>query len=222
MNIIQKIGVGLFIIAIVIFTATLGLDKYELTEDSLIVDNQYHKEEILAAAAQRGLMGEKVGSSFEYVATLKSLIKDAQKSLKEKAEVALPEGVKKWEYTLPDWKAKNYIFPTVKKSSTGPVSSNPFLFFMLTIGLGIFGGLLYILPLFNLIPGIKHNQIYHSSITRGLQLNVRVVLLAVSIIGVLVYGFYYMNKTLFWPLVSGLIAVAIIGLVLFVEKQRKF
>lgn len=222
MNLIQKIGVGLFVVALIIFTAALGLDQYILSAESLNVSNQYHKEEIIAAAEQDGVLGKPYSSSFAFVDALKSTIKKAQKALNEKAKAdGVPEGVGEWDYKLGDWVIKDYVLYTTKHSSSGPVSNNPTLFFFLTIGLGIFGGLLYILPMFNLIPGIKHNQIYQSSITRGIQLSVRSVFLIAGILGILIYGFYYMNKAYFWPLVSTLIAVIIIGLVLFVERPKE-
>lgn len=52
-----------------------------------------------------------------------------------------------------------------RQSSFGPVSRYTLLFLFLTIGLGIIGGLLYILPKLRLLPGIKNNHIFHSSNT---------------------------------------------------------
>ena len=223
MNIIEKTGLGLFIIAILIFTASLGLDQFVLSEENIgkAIDNEYHRQELIDIAQSQGILNKSYASSFSFVPAFKNLLKDTQKSLKEKAKEGLPEGVKKSKYTLPSWRFKDYTFTMVRRANSGPVADHPFLFFMLTIGMGLLGGLLYILPQFNLIPGIKHNQIYHSSMTRGLRLNWRGFFLGAAIIGVLLYGVYYMGKDYIWTALTAVIALLIVGLVLFYQKQAK-
>ena len=198
MHIIQKIGLGTFILALALFTLSLGLEKYQLTEESLQVSRPYHKEEIMAKAQENGLIGNAYGSNFGFIKDLKKTIKDAQASLEEKAKEGIPEGVSEWDYKLGDWNIKDYIPATVKKSSVGTVSRNPGLWFFLTFGLGIIGGLLYILPKFIPLPGIKNNHIYHRSMTRGLQVNIRTLFLGLTLAGVLIYGIFYMNSKLLW------------------------
>ncbi|MGK7397627.1 MAG: 4Fe-4S binding protein, partial [Candidatus Cyclobacteriaceae bacterium M3_2C_046] len=50
-----------------------------------------------------------------------------------------------------------------KKSGVGFVSDHHLLLFWLIIGAGLIGGLLYILPKLNLLPGIKNNHVFHSA-----------------------------------------------------------
>ena len=50
-----------------------------------------------------------------------------------------------------------------KKSGVGFVSDHHLLLFWLIIGAGLSGGLLYILPKLNLLPGIKNNHVFHSA-----------------------------------------------------------
>ena len=50
-------------------------------------------------------------------------------------------------------------------AGTGPVSRNPLLFLLLTIGLGLIGALLYILPEIKKRPGIKNNYIFRDKNT---------------------------------------------------------
>ena len=223
MNIIEKIGLGLFIIAILIFTASLGLDQYVLSEENInkAIDNEYHSQELIGIAKSQGILDKSYASSFSFVPAFKNLLKDTQKSLKEKAKDGLPEGVKKSKYTLPSWKFKDYTFTMVRRANSGPVADHPFLFLMLTIGMGLLGGLLYILPQFNLIPGIKHNQIYQNAMTRGLKLNWRAFFLGAAIIGILLYGVYYMGKDYIWTALTTAIALLIVGLVFFYQKQIK-
>lgn len=58
---------------------------------------------------------------------------------------------------------KNLKYSLTKAANTGVVANKNFILLLGTIGLGILGSLLYILPGVNLLPGIKHNHIFHSS-----------------------------------------------------------
>ena len=214
MHIIQKIGLAIFVIALAIFTISLGLGGYTMTAD-IPIENTYHSQAFAEAAQESGLIGKEYSNSFSYVSALKENLKSAQAALLASAENGLPEGVSEWDYKLGDWKVKDYVSSLVMKTGHGPVQSNPLLFLFLTVGLGLIGGLLYILPLFNLIPGIKHNQIYHNSLTRGLKLPFRATILGATIVGLLLYGVSYMGSQWFWPAITALIIGAITFLVFF-------
>jgi polyferredoxin len=215
---LQKIGLTLFVIALLTFTLMLGLDRYRLTPESLGVTNEFHKKEILAQAETAGMMGKEYVTTFGFTSDLKNAIKKAQQNL---AGQSIPEGVAEWDFKIGDWAMKEYVFQTTKNSGVGLVSQNPWVFFLLTIGLAIIGGLLYILPKFRGLPGIKNNHIYHRPMTRGLKVGLRGFFLGATIIGVIVYGFIYTSGDLLWPIVTTAIALIIIGLVLFYENQRK-
>lgn len=222
MTLIQKIGLGIFIIGLLIFTASLGLDKYELSADSLSVSNEYHATEILEVAEQEGMLGQTYSSSFDFISAFKGVLKKAQTSLNTKAkENGVPEGVGEWDYKMGDWVLKDYILFTTKKSATGPVSNNPALFLFLSIGLGIIGGLIYIFPKFKLFPGIKNDRIYHRPMTKGIQFSVRSFFLLATTVGILLYGVYYMGNEYFWPALTAVVALLIIAIIWFVEDQRK-
>ena len=223
MDFLQKAGLGLFIIALLLFTATLGLDSYRLSEKSLAdaVGNQYHREEMTSIAQKTGMLEKTYGSSFQFTNAFKGLLEATQASLDQKAKEGLPEGVNKWEYKMGSWLFKDYTFKATRKSSTGPVSDNPLLFFFLTVGLGILGGLLYILPKFFALPGIKHNHIYHDAMTRGLRWGWRGLFLGAAVAGLLLYGVHYMNDEYFWPALTALMALLITTLVFFYQKQAK-
>ena len=94
MNTLQKTGLALFIIALLLFTATLGLDNYRLTEESLTeaIGNEYHLEAITAAAREKGILGKEYGSSFQFAPAFKKVLESAQKSLNQQAKEGLPEG----------------------------------------------------------------------------------------------------------------------------------
>ncbi len=215
---LKKIGITLFVIALLVFTAMLGLDSYRLSSESIATNSEFHKKEILAQAEAVGMVGKEYTSSFAFISDFKMVLENAQQSLNGQE---LPDGVSEWDFKIGSWNVKDYTFQTVQNSGEGLVSKNPLLFFLLTFGLGILGGLLYILPNFQSIPGIKNNHVYHRSLTRGLKVGLRGSFLAATVIGVIVFGFFYMNGDLFWPITTAVMALVIIGLVLFYEKQKK-
>ena len=58
---------------------------------------------------------------------------------------------------------KDLTYALTKASAQGPVKNNPTLFLFLTVGLSIFGALLFILPKCTLEPGIKNNGIFFNA-----------------------------------------------------------
>ena len=220
-TLIEQLGLGLFLIAVVLFTLSLGLSDYRLTADSLKVDTEYHKAELLDIAQKSGMLDKAYPSNIAFIADFKTALKAAQTSLEQKAQAGIPEGVGEWDYKLGDWKMKDYTLNTVKASSIGFFPNNAGWFLMLTIILGIIGALIYILPKFQTLPGIKNNRIYHSPMTRGLTLGSRSLFLGATIIGVLLFGFSYMNGNFFWPLITAVVAGIIIGLVFYYQKSIK-
>ncbi|MFK7806719.1 MAG: 4Fe-4S binding protein [Saprospiraceae bacterium] len=202
MNSIQKIGIGLLMFAISVFILSLGFSNYTLTADTLNVKSEYHKTEILAEAEKAGILGKTFNSNVSFISAFKDVLTKSQNSLVEKASAGLPEGVGEWDFKIGDWEIKNYIFNNVKSAAGGLLPDNIGLFFFLTFGLGIIGGLLFILPMFNLLPGIKNNGIYHDSLTRGLKLNVRTFFLLSTIACMILYGIVYMGYNVFFPILS--------------------
>ena len=138
MKLIQNIGLVLFVIALLIFTAMLGVGHQTLTPDTLGVDENFN-EAVLAKANERGLINKQL--------PLVSFISEYKSVLKE-----IPE--------IQKWQRNNFIGAAVKSSAGGPVQNNPWLWFLLTFGLGSLGGLLFILPKFLKSPGIKNQCSY--------------------------------------------------------------
>ncbi len=228
----QYLGLGLFAIALLIFTAMLGLDNYQFTAEQLTApfsvgeDAEAWKQEaailqqeaLKMAGEEVGTFSETYGSTFAAETSLKKTFFLAKKYVADYYTAnGLPEGKQIWEVELPEWQFKSQLTGWIKDGATGPVSSNPWLFFLLTIGLGALGGILYMIPKFSGQPGIRNDHIYHNPLTKGLDLGWRGFFLATTIIGILVYGFYYMDGKWVWPAVTGILAAIIIGLVLFVH-----
>lgn len=215
MKSIQYIGLGLFIIGLLIFTAMLGIGKQELTIDNINIENEYHKSAILTAAQENGLLNKDV-NSISFISSLNEVLSNASAQLEGQT---IPNGVGEWDYKLGSWKISEYTSAIVKSSAKGPVQENPWLFFFLTFGLAIIGGLMFIIPKFLQHPGIKHNGIYHDSLTRGLKFNTKLIFLILGFTGILIYGFIKLQNA-FWPLVTLLVAGLITYFVFIRERSR--
>lgn len=220
MKVIEKIGLLLFIIALILFTAMLGLNKYTLTEKSLSTSKAAHTEAIINSAKDAGLLNQEYTSNISFIKDLKSAVNTAQKKLDTEYASNPPSDIAEWDYRLGSWTIKEIIPDTVKASGTGWVSNNPLKGFLLTFGLAILGGLLYILPKFLSSPGIKNDNIYHSSMTRGIKFNPRTVILLLAVVGIPIYGYFYEGGNFFWPIVTLVITGIIVYLVLYKEKQK--
>lgn len=217
---IQKLGIGLFCIALIIFTGLLGWNDFSLTEESLYTTSETHKNALIEEAKAAGVLDKVYNNNIGFIKDVKSVIKSAQSKLDNQYTENPPPDISEWEYKIGDWEVKNILTPTIKSSGTGWVSKNPMTAFLLTFGLAILGGFLFIIPKFFESPGIKNDGIYHSSLTRGLKFGQKLFLLAFTIVGVLVYGFNYMGGNYFWPLVTAIIIGLILFLVFNYQKEK--
>ena len=217
---IQNLGLVLFIFALIFFTAILSLNKFSLSSESLASSNEIHKAEILKQAGSNGMLDQTYASNISFISDLKKSIYQAQVKLESSYLSNPPTDLTEWEYKIGNWAIKDIVFDTVKASGEGWIMNNQLLAFFLTFGLGALGGLLFILPKFLKKPGIKNDGIYHSSLTKGLKFGLRSVLLILTILGTLIYGFFYSQGDFFWPLITFLVAALIMYLVFFKEKQK--
>ncbi|MBK5277810.1 MAG: 4Fe-4S binding protein [Bacteroidia bacterium] len=94
------------------------------------------------------LEGQQFSSSDE----LKTQLLSVSEKLNEYAIVSL--------FGFDRYAIRDLKYSLTKKSSLGPVKSNPVLILFLTIGLCVLGGMLYILPKLQLPTGIKNNGIF--------------------------------------------------------------
>ena len=219
---LQYVGLGLFAVALLIFTLMPGLDNYRISEEMLLqpFESEQHRAALVESAEANGLFNETFGTTFAAERALKQTFTGAQMLVNQQIEAnGLPEDKQRWEVELPDWQFKSNATVWMKQASVGPVVSNPWLFLLLTIGLGALGGILYMIPKFSTPEGIKHDHIYHSSLTRGLTIGWRTFFVTAAIVGMLAYGYDYMDGKYFWPAVTAVVTLLIVGLVLFVQKS---
>lgn len=201
----------------------LGLEQYTISAEVLPKGaNEYHQQAIAKAAEELGFTGQTFSDPFSVVSGYKAVFAKAQADLVSTFEKSkAPEGLGEWDFKMGDGYLSGQLFPIVKESSSGTVSDNPWLWFGLTFGLGILGGLMYILPKFSADAGIKHDHIYHSPLTRGLTLTWRSVFLGFTLIGVLAYGITYMDGKWVWPAVTAGVAILITVLVFIMQNSAK-
>ena len=219
MRALQTIGTGFFLIALLLFTGMNGLDNYRFAPDQFSIPNTYHQKAITDAAGQ---MKEEYASSFAFTSDFREVLLDAQSDLASRADrYGMPEGVAEWDFKMDDHKFKEYTVIATKSAHVGPVADHPLVFLVLTVGLAVLGGLVYCIPLFLQIPGIKNNHLFRDALTRGLKQGARGVFLALALIGIPVFGFFYMNGNLFWPALTLGTALLIIFLVFFAEGQMR-
>lgn len=220
MKAIQNIGIGLFIISLLVFIGMLGLGSQKIDTTNIPGKNEYHITAISEAIDQTGYANGEF-DNVTFVSKVKEIIALANKNQEERFKNSgLPDTVEEWDYRF-GGSASDYVNKLTSSSiKAGPVQDNPWLFFFLTFGLAIIGGLLFIIPKFTENPGIKHNGIYHDSLTRGLKVNLRSGLLILTIIAVIIYGFIK-EGNLFWPIITAVIALAITYLVFFKERSKE-
>ena len=226
---LQYVGLFLFAAALLVFTGMLGLDDYRFTPEAFVAPfenmedpatGEFHMNYLREAGEETGLFEESYATTFAAEAALEEAFYLGKRNITAYwEENGLPEGKQMWQVVIQDWQFESQRTVWLQNAATGPVKNNPWLFFLLTFGLATLGGLLYILPKFGKHPGIKNDHVYHSQLTKGLDLGWRSFALTATVLGVLIYGFYYMDDKWIWPAATGLLGLVIIGLVLFAHNS---
>lgn len=156
MTIVQKIGLALFLSAMIFFSALPFYGTYRMEESHVqTYVKAMHVEAMSEVLAP--MIGQTYDSNLSFISDFNTHFNAYNDSLK---------AAQAWDQVIWD----NYVFSLTKAASLGSVGQQPFLFLGLTIILGALGALLYIFPLHKGEPaGIKHNGIFKSSLTnRGL------------------------------------------------------
>lgn len=162
MNLIQTIKkTGLFsvIIAILIFISTLFLGNYKLEKGTLeqFVDNNSKKYAVTNKHLSE-LYGREYTSFIQFLYAIKHKVDASSEDLKDwvkEDKVHHSSG-----QTINNYEEEKLIISLVKSSTKGNIAENRTLLLFLTFGLGIIGGLMFILPNLTQLPGIKNNNIF--------------------------------------------------------------
>ncbi len=153
MKYIQSIGINLFFVGLIVFTASTFIGNFYFEEGHAISETYPDELQSMVSSQLKGL----------YAGTLKagSALPKALEKLNESYRTQ--EAWDKVIYT----NANDFALQTLKENARGVFKTNPWWMFFLTFGLGIIGSLMYIVPgVYTLgYKGIKNNGIYHDSIT---------------------------------------------------------
>lgn len=210
-TLIQKIGIILFSIAFAVFLAIPFLGKYKINLSA--VEQGLNNKDNLSIVSKRlaTLEGQTITNPFTFVNAYKAEMKKAQEDVKKHVEETLGLTTSDgdyWNKILQDWEINQSAFQVAKASASGMIVDNWGLLFFLTIILGIIGALMYILPKFSGIPGIKNNHIYHSGMhNRG----VLGILAGVFLVGFYVFLYFYPEYIVNWVVLTDPVSKAISG-----------
>ncbi|MFN3800334.1 4Fe-4S binding protein [Belliella pelovolcani] len=156
MKIMQKIGLGLFLLAMLSFSFLPFVGSYQLEADIVRAETKVIHQEAMLEILQP-MDGKSYDSNIRFIADFNEYFNAYNEGLKKAEE---------WDRVIWD----DYAFALTKAASTGPVGEQPYLYLGFTVLLGVIGALLYILPLYRGQPeGIKNDGIFFSSMkSRGL------------------------------------------------------
>jgi polyferredoxin len=144
---IRVIGLILFLIGLGVFTASIFIGDYRVNDAALAEASAKVPAERLQKL--KPLKGERYTSQFPMIEAIKAHIND--------------------DGALQPYQLNEYIFWTLKASAVGVLRENKMLFLLLSIVLGLLGGIISMLPGLKSLPGIKNNHIFFSSVMgRGL------------------------------------------------------
>lgn len=223
MRFLRKTGLVLFVFGLLGFTLTLLLSQYRLTDTILEeqVAKPVHREMIFGKAMELGVMDERYTSSFQYVPALTQVLRAAQQQLETNATIidgkstTLAESIAEWDFRMSEGDLRTYKISLTKHASRGMLVSNRFWFLLFTVGLGVFGALIYLLPQLSELPGLRNKGPFHRSLTKGISPKWHMLLLTATILLVFIVSvFQYL-----WPAALTLIAGA--AIVYAVRKQEK-
>ncbi|MGM0945511.1 MAG: 4Fe-4S binding protein [Bacteroidota bacterium] len=147
---IQIIGLVFFLVGLLVFTMIPFLGNYQLEKEMVERETKsIHQEKMLEILAP--MYGEPYSSNFSFISAYNSHFNTYNDQLKSE---------QKWDEVIWD----DYSFSLAKASHQSPVRESPYLFLLLSIGLVVLGGVMYVLPKHQGEPdGIKNNGIYHSA-----------------------------------------------------------
>ena len=167
MKLIKNIGLVLCFIGFFIFTASIFTGTNKVTQEKFDTWTSNNiKSEFFIKKAQAEIVGKDL-SAHKLSSTIISIAKESDAYEMSQENINWNNIVKvKWNTT-----SKNLVYPLVRDSATGWPSNNKGLFFFLTFGLAIIGGLMAFGADYKLLgpAGIKNNGIFqHSATNRGI------------------------------------------------------
>lgn len=184
MKTLQKLGLGIFLAALLLFNLLLFIGDFRLTEQKLQQVTSPENYEILRPELAP-MLGKTYSSSFTFAQDFEKYF-GAYNTRQEENE--------QWDRVIWD----DYTFAAAKAASEGFVANNKLLLLLLTVVLGTAGALLNILPKYRDEPaGIKHNGVmFSSNKSRGII----GIILGAYLIGIYVLLYWFPELIVNWTL----------------------
>lgn len=184
MRVVEKFGLGLFLIGLAAFIIIPFIGTYSISEELVLANTkEIHQQKMTEILAP--MYGQNYSSNFAFLSAFGENFDSYNESLKDQ---------QLWDQVIWD----DYSFALALAGLKSPVRENPWIFFMLSIGLAVVGGFLYNFRQHHNEPaGIKNNGIFHSSLkNRGILGMLTGTFLIVFYIGL--YWFPAYLVTLVW------------------------
>jgi ferredoxin-type protein NapH len=162
MHTLQKFGMALFLLAVALLIAIPFIGQYRLTPqivEEVVTDTgqlDYIRPEV------EEMFGKTYTSKFAFISDLDDAFSTSSTKIQDYNQIDNREVEVN---NLEDYVAGQYKFYLTRKATTGTIREHTGLWLLLTIGLGVLGAFLYILPKLGLLPGIKNDHIFHSQNT---------------------------------------------------------
>ena len=159
MRIIRQIGAGLVAIAMLVFTISAFIGGVRVDEQSFneYVTNNGWQSKLVKSNVRHAIVDKEFTSKGAFSSAIVEAIESANK---------VHESNQEWGMIL--WTSpRDVSFAFSQDHALGPVVENRGLFLFLTLGLGVIGGLMFILPGIVLEgpPGIKNHHVYQQKST---------------------------------------------------------
>lgn len=156
---IKSIGLILFLLGLTVFTALTFTGTYTISTSDFdtLVSQRGFKNDVFIEDVQKNITNKTYSSQFTLASDIVNALESANEQMKAES---------KWDKVIWD-KPQSLAYSLIKPAGTTPSNQNTGLYFFLTFGLAILGGLAYIIPDVILLgpAGIKNNGIYQSSAT---------------------------------------------------------
>ena len=188
--------------------ASLRLQVDEALMEKYGIDENYYW------SAAQPYLTDISGKTFRSTFTFNRALRERMERVKAAVQLDLTErlGLEKkgdyWSLVLQDYRIDDALLPVTKASSTGFLPEHTWLFFFLSIALGIIGALLYILPKAHSLPGIRNNHIFQSSMHNRGWLGIAT---GVFLIGFYILLYFFPEHMVNWIILADPISEALRG-----------
>jgi ferredoxin-type protein NapH len=151
-NLMKKIGLIIVWIGFGVWFYTLSLNKFILSETILAQIIQPEHRSTLGQSLQP-MIDRTYTNGWSFAYSFQQKIDNLNSQYRAKQQ---------WDKVIYD---DEYTFRATKAAAIGPLKTQPWLWFGLSLGLIILGAILFFIPDFKQPEGIKNNGIFHQSTT---------------------------------------------------------